>query len=491
MNRMEKLIFEKSVPGRKGFRVPPADVPVPDKLPGELLSSKDSGSLKCELPEVGEQDVVRHYTKLSRLNFSADSEFYPLGSCTMKYNPKVLEKAAEIPGFTGVHPLECFLDGGENLVQGALAVIYNLSELLAEITGMDSVTTSPMAGAHGEMTGILIISRYHKAKGNNKKKYVIVPDSSHGTNPASAAMAGYEIITVKSLENGEMDIEEFKRVLNDETAAVMMTCPNTLGIFETRIGEIAALAHEAGALMYYDGANLNAILGKVKPGEAGFDVVHVNLHKTFGTPHGGGGPGAGPVGVKRELAEFLPAPMVTKNSSGIYSILPEKEGSIGRVSGYFGNFGVLVRAYAYILLLGREGLISVSEQAVLNANYIRVKLKEVYTLPYDRICMHECVFSAEKQLPYGIHALDIAKGLIDRGIHPPTVYFPLIVKEAIMIEPTETENRDTLDSFISEMKEIARIAEFDPGRLQAAPVSTPVTRLDETKAAREMRVCFG
>ena len=485
MNKMEKLIFEKSVPGRKGLRIPSADVPRTKGLPAELLSS-----IVSKLPEVSEQDVVRHYTRLSRLNFSVDTEFYPLGSCTMKYNPKVLEKVAELPGFQFIHPLLCYLEGGEGLVQGCLAVIHELEVLIAEITGMDSVTTSPMAGAQGEMTGILIISAYHKKRGNNKK-YVIVPDSSHGTNPASAVMAGYEIITVPSLKNGEMDIEEFKKVLNGETAAVMMTCPNTLGIFETRIGEIARLAHNAGALMYYDGANLNAIMGKVKPGEAGFDVVHVNLHKTFGTPHGGGGPGSGPVGVKKELAEFLPAPVIKKNRSGNYSLLPENDNCIGRVAGFFGNFGVLVKAYAYILLLGREGLINVSEQAVLNANYIREKLKGYYYLPYDRICMHECVFSAEKQLPNGVHAIDIAKGLIEKGIHPPTVYFPLIVKESMMIEPTETENRETLDNFISAMKDIAETAIRAPEKLLSAPVNTPVTRLDETKAARETRLCFG
>ncbi len=485
MNGMEKLIFEKSVPGRRGLDIPGADIPEAPGLPPELLTLSVPA-----LPEVSEPDVVRHYTRLSRLNFSADTEFYPLGSCTMKYNPKVMEKAADLPGFRGAHPLSSYIDGGESLVQGCLAVIKDLEGLIAEITGMDSVTTAPMAGAQGEMTGILLIGAYHKSKGN-KKKYVIVPDSSHGTNPASAAMAGYEIVTVKSLENGEMDLEEFKKVLNEETAAVMMTCPNTLGIFETRIAEIAGLAHSAGALMYYDGANLNAIMGKVKPGDAGFDVVHVNLHKTFGTPHGGGGPGAGPVGVKKELIEFLPSPVIKRNASGGYFLPPENKNSIGRVSGFFGNFGVLVKAYAYILLLGREGLIRVSEQAVLNANYIKEKLKKYYHLPYDRTCMHECVFSAEKQLPYGVHALDIAKGLIERGIHPPTVYFPLIVKEAIMIEPTETENKETLDNFIGVMKEIAETAAAAPGKLLAAPGNTPVTRLDETKAARETRVCFG
>ncbi len=485
MRGMEKLIFEKSAAGRTGVELPAIDVPAAPGLPQNLISMKKTG-----LPEVGEMDVVRHYTRLSQLNFSIDTEFYPLGSCTMKYNPKILETAANLPGFRDIHPLLCFQEGGEKLVQGCLSLLFELEKLLAGITGMDAVTTAPMAGAHGELTGILMIAAYHKSRGK-KKRYVIVPDSSHGTNPASAAMAGYEIITVKSLQNGELDIEAFKNALNDEVAAVMMTCPNTLGIFETKISEISELAHSADALMYYDGANLNAIMGKVKPGEAGFDVVHVNVHKTFGTPHGGGGPGAGPVGVKRALMDFLPGPRIGRGADGIFRIMPDSGESIGYVTGFFGNFGVLVRAYVYILLLGRSGLIKASEQAVLNANYVKEKLKKYYMLPYDRICMHECVFSAEKQLETGIHAVDIAKGLIDRGMHPPTIYFPLNVKEAVMIEPTETESLETLDEFIGAMIEIAETAASSPEKLREAPVNTPVSRPDETKAARDVKVCLG
>ncbi len=485
MIKLEKLIYEKSSEGRRGIALPESDLPEARKLPQNMMRKEPAA-----LPEVSEPDVVRHYTRLSRLNFSVDMEFYPLGSCTMKYNPKILEKIAVLDGFNEMHPLVSYLPDGDKSVQGSLSVIYELEGLLAEITGMDAVTTAPMAGAHGEMTGILLIAAYHKSKGN-RKKYVIVPDSSHGTNPASAAMAGYEIITVPSLSNGEMDVEALKKALSPETAAVMMTCPNTLGIFETKIKEIADLAHSAGALMYYDGANLNAVMGKVKPGEAGFDVVHVNVHKTFGTPHGGGGPGAGPVGVKKPLAHLLPAPRVIKTADGQFRLDKVTKESIGRVSHLFGNFGVLLKAYAYILLLGREGLIQASELAVLSANYIKEKLKKYYRLPYDRPCMHECVFSAEKQLAKGIHAIDIAKSLIDRGFHPPTVYFPLIVKEAIMIEPTETESKETLDEFIAAMIEIAETAESSPEKLLAAPLTMPITRLDETKAAREAKVCFG
>jgi glycine dehydrogenase subunit 2 len=357
---------------------------------------------------------------------------------------------------------------------------------------MDEVTTQPLAGAHGEMTGILLIAAYHAAKGNKaKKRYVVVPDSSHGTNPASAAIAGYEIITVPTAPYGDMDIELFKQAMNDEVAAVMMTCPNTLGLFNPHIREISDIAHSYDALMYYDGANLNAIMGKVKPGDVGFDVIHVNLHKTFGTPHGGGGPGSGPVGVKKALIPFLPTPRIVKNGSGKLSIETDNSGSIGRTASFFGNFSVMAKAYAYIIMLGKAGLLEVSEQAVLNANYIKERLKPWYDLPYDMTCMHECVFSASRQAEKGVHAIDIAKFLIDKGYHPPTVYFPLIVKEAIMIEPTETESKTTMDAFIEVMIEAARQAESDPGSFAAMPVTMPVTRLDETKAAREQNVCCG
>jgi glycine dehydrogenase subunit 2 len=478
-----QTIFEKSVAGRRAVTFPESNVPQVF-LPENLQRKSGLG-----LPEASELDIVRHYTNLSRKNFSVDTEFYPLGSCTMKYNPKILEKAAALGGFTDLHPLLARLPGGEKFAQGALEVLFETEKLLAEITGMDAVSLEPLAGAHGEMTGIMLIAAYHKSKGN-KKKTVIVPDSSHGTNPASAAMAGYEIITIPSLSNGEMDRELFQKALNSETAAVMMTCPNTLGIFETKIEEIARMAHSADALMYYDGANLNAILGKMRPGDAGFDVIHVNAHKTFGTPHGGGGPGAGPVGVKKALVPFIPHPRVKKNPDGSYGFDKINSFSIGKAANFYGNFGVILKAYAYILLLGKEGLREASEDAVLAANYVKEKLKPYYSLPYDRICMHECVFSAGKQLEQGIHAIDIAKALIERGFHPPTVYFPLIVKEAIMIEPTETESKETLDTFIKAMIEIAELVEKNPEELKLAPRNTPVSRLDETKAAREMKVCL-
>jgi glycine dehydrogenase subunit 2 len=476
-----ELIFEKSVAGRRGVSFPDSDVPVAQELPKNLRRVEAP-----PLPEIGELDLVRHFTNLSRRNFSVDTNFYPLGSCTMKYNPKVLEGASAL--FSGSHPMIALLPCGEKFVQGSLGVIYELGRLLCEITGMDDVTTQPLAGAHGEMTGLMIIHAYHKAKGNGKRS-VIVPDSSHGTNPASAAMMGYEIITIPTAPYGDMDLDLFKKAMNDDVAAVMMTCPNTLGLFNPHVKKICDIAHEHDALVYYDGANLNAIMGKARPGDMGFDVIHLNLHKTFATPHGGGGPGAGPVGVKKELIPYLPTPRVTRNSGGDYVLEQDNPLSIGRIAGFFGNFGVLVRAYAYITMLGREGLIQVSEQAVLNANYIQSRLKEYYDLPYDMPCMHECVLSAARQLNYGVHALDIAKYLIDRGFHPPTIYFPLIVKEAMMIEPTETESKATLDAFVDAMVEAAELAETKPELLLQAPLTMPVKRLDEVKAAREINVC--
>jgi glycine dehydrogenase subunit 2 len=478
-----QLIYEQSVPGRRGVKLPASDVPATQPLPANLLRTE-----KAALAEVSELDMVRHFTNLSRRNFSVDTNFYPLGSCTMKYNAKVLENSAAL--FAGSHPMTALLPGGSDLCQGTLGMLYDLGQMLADITGMDEVTTQPLAGAHGEMTGILLIAAYHAAKGNKaKKKYVVVPDSSHGTNPASAAIAGYEIITVPTAPYGDMDLELFKAAMNDEVAAVMMTCPNTLGLFNPHIKEISDIAHSHDALMYYDGANLNAIMGKVKPGDVGFDVVHVNLHKTFGTPHGGGGPGSGPVGVKKALIPYLPQPRIVMDDNGDLQLETATAGTIGRTANFFGNFGVMAKAYAYIIMLGREGLIRVSEQAVLNANYIKEKLKAYYDLPYDMTCMHECVFSASKQLAHGVHAIDIAKYLIDKGYHPPTVYFPLIVKEAIMIEPTETESKATMDAFIDIMIEAAQVAESNPQALLDAPLTMPVTRLDETKAAREQNVC--
>ena len=478
-----QLIYEQSVPGRRGVRLPVSDVPSATAMPEHLLRTKNP-----DLPEISELDLVRHFTNLSRRNFSVDTNFYPLGSCTMKYNAKILENSAAL--FAPFHPMMALLPGGVGFSQGNLGMLYDLGQMLADITGMDEVTTQPLAGAHGEMTGIMLISAWHASRGNKKKKkYVIVPDSSHGTNPASAAMAGYEIITIPTAPYGDMDLDLFKKAMNDEVAAVMLTCPNTLGLFNPHIKEISDIAHAHDALMYYDGANLNAIMGKVKPGDVGFDVVHLNLHKTFGTPHGGGGPGAGPVGVKKELIPFLPHPRIIMDDEGQLQLESDNPGSIGRTANFFGNFGVMVKAYTYIIMLGREGLIQVSEQAVLNANYIKEKLKGYYDLPYDMTCMHECVFSASKQLANGVHAIDIAKFLIDKGYHPPTVYFPLIVKEAIMIEPTETESKATMDAFIEVMIEAAQTAETTPQALLDAPLTMPVSRLDETKAAREQNVC--
>jgi glycine dehydrogenase subunit 2 len=475
-----QLIFEKTVPGRKGYKVPHCDVPA-----AAVLAQRFRRSVEPDLPEVSELDVVRHFTNLSRLNFSVDTNFYPLGSCTMKYNPKFTEVVANDEGFRSLHPFLPQLLGGGMLAQGALEVLHEMEKLLAEITGMAGFTCQPLAGAHGELTGVMIIAAFHKHHGG-KRKYVIVPDSSHGTNPASAAIAGYEVVVIPTGLDGYMDLDAYRKALSPDVAAVMLTCPDTLGIFNPKIKEIADLAHAHGALMYYDGANLNAILGKCRPGDLGFDVVHLNLHKTFGTPHGGGGPGAGPVGVSRELKEFLPLPRVVKRSDGTFALDYQKQKSVGYIAPFYGNFGIILRAYAYILFLGKSGLIEAGEHAVLNANYCKAKLKDAFDIPFaDRPCMHEFVLSAARQSARGVRALDIAKFLIDRGFHPPTVYFPLIVKEALMIEPTETESKQTLDAFIAAMLQAARMAEEDPQALTQAPLTMPVKRLDETKAARE------
>ncbi|MFA5115217.1 MAG: aminomethyl-transferring glycine dehydrogenase subunit GcvPB [Candidatus Omnitrophota bacterium] len=474
-----RLIFEKHKEGRRGFSYAKPGVPAARPLDARYRR-KDNP----HLASLSELDVVRHYTNLSRLNFSVDTNFYPLGSCTMKYNPKFTERIAGLEGFSGVHPLLPQLSGGGMLAQGSLEVLHATERLLAEITGMCAFTMQPLAGAHGELTGAMLIAAYHKDRGA-RRKYVIIPDSSHGTNPASAAIAGYEVKVIKTSPEGYMDMQEYKKSLDKDTAAVMLTCPDTLGIFNPRIKEIADMAHEAGALMYYDGANLNALLGKARPGDIGFDVVHINLHKTFATPHGGGGPGSGPVGVSDRLVDFLPIPRVTQRTDGTYALDYHRHKTVGYIAPFYGNFGVILKAYAYMLRLGKEGLIEAAEAAVLNANYCRVKLKGHYDLVFDKTCMHECVFSASRQVKNGVHAIDIAKYLIDQGYHPPTVYFPLIVKEALMIEPTETESKETLDSFIGTMIEIARLAEEDPARLKEAPLRMPVKRLDETKAARE------
>ena len=478
-----KLIYDKSMQGRRGVRLPDCSVPPHKaKIPASLRRETPA-----ELPEVSELEVVRHYTNLSRKNFSIDTNFYPLGSCTMKYNPKVCESISKNEGFARLHPLLPQLRNGGILTQGALKVLYESERLFAEITGMAEMTMQPMAGAHGELTGVMLIAAYHKNKGNNKKR-ILIPDSAHGTNPASAAIAGYSVTTIPSDKSGVMDINAFKNELSDDVAGVMLTSPNTLGLFNKNVAEICRLVHSVDGLAYYDGANLNALVGRIRPGDLGFDVVHLNLHKTFATPHGGGGPGAGAVGVVEKLRKFLPISKIVKRDDGTYALDYNAKDSIGYISAFYGNFAVILRAYAYLLMLGSDGLREVSENAVLAANYIRVKLKKYYNLPYDRVCMHECVFSAEKQLENGVHALDIAKGLIDLGFHPPTIYFPLIVKEALMIEPTETESKEEIDAFIDAMIKIADTAENNPEKLHQAPVSTPVGRLDEVAAVKEMNL---
>ncbi len=474
-----KLIFEKHKPGRRGFTYGLSDVPEFAPLAAKYCRSADA-----PLPCLSELDVVRHFTNLSRLNYSVDTNFYPLGSCTMKYNPKFTERIAAFEGFLQLHPLLPQLSGGGMLCQGALEVLYESERLLKEITGMQAFTMQPLAGAHGELTGVMLIAAYHKDRGQ-QRKYVIVPDSSHGTNPASAAIAGYEVKVIPTDSDGYMDLEQYKKNLNKDVAAVMLTCPDTLGLFNPQIKEIADLAHAVGALMYYDGANLNAILGKARPGDIGFDVVHINLHKTFATPHGGGGPGAGPVGVSQRLVEFLPISRVIRRADATLALDYNYPKSIGYIAPFYGNFGVILKAYAYMLALGKEGLIQVAEIAVLNANYCQARLKKYYDLPFNKTCMHECVFSASAQAKNGVHALDIAKYLIDQGYHPPTIYFPLIVKEALMIEPTETESKETLDAFIDTMIKIAGLAKDNPAEVTNAPQKMPIKRLDEVRAARQ------
>ncbi|MCR5662101.1 MAG: aminomethyl-transferring glycine dehydrogenase subunit GcvPB [bacterium] len=469
----ELTLFEKSKPGRLGTMPPETKFKAVD-----LQAAVPAGMLREEapaLPELSELDVMRHFMRLSQENYSVDTQFYPLGSCTMKYNPRVNEKAAGMPGFTGVHPL-----APADCVQGALQLMHDMQQYIAEITGMEAITLQPSAGAHGEVTALFMISKYFRDRGEKRTK-VIVPDSSHGTNPASAALAGFQVVTIPSASDGSVDIEALKGALDDTVACLMLTNPSTLGLFEPNIETIAKLVHAAGGLVYYDGANLNALMGIVRPGDMGFDLVHTNLHKTFSTPHGGGGPGAGPVGARGELVKYLPGPIVVKN--GDKYELRKAEKTIGRVRMFWGNFLVIVRAYAYIRALGGKGLREASEAAVLAANYMRVRLKDKYDLPYDRMCMHEFVLSAHTLMKEkGVHATDVAKALLDRGFHAPTIYFPLIVEEALMIEPTETESLETMDAFIDAMLEIA---DTEPETLHECPVTLPVTRLDETKAARK------
>ena len=471
----EKLIFELSREGRKAYSLPALDVP--EKNIEELLPSEYLREEAPELPEVSELELVRHYTLLSKKNYSIDSGFYPLGSCTMKYNPKINEDMAANPGFSKIHPYQ-----PEETVQGALELMYNLSKSLCEITGMDEVTLQPAAGAHGELAGLMLIKAYHEKRGDLKRKKIIVPDSAHGTNPASAAVAGFQVVEVKSLKDGSVDVESLKEVLNDEIAGLMLTNPSTLGIFERNIKEIAELVHEAGGLLYYDGANLNAIMGITRPGDMGFDVCHLNLHKTFSTPHGGGGPGAGPVGVKKELIPFLPVPMIGKKDK--FYLDYDYPDSIGKIKNFYGNFGVLVRAYTYILSMGGNGLKEASESAVLNANYLKERLKDSYKLPIDTPCKHEVVFAGLKDKSTGVSTLEVAKRLIDYGFHPPTVYFPLIVDSALMMEPTETESKETMDAFIEAMEAIAKEAKENPEIFKTAPHNSPVRRIDEVRAAR-------
>lgn len=433
-----------------------------------------------KLPQISEPQLIRHFDKLSKKNFGVDTGFYPLGSCTMKYNPKINEEISRLENFVNIHPYQ-----DEEDIQGALQLMYELDVLLCEIMGMDKFTLQPSAGAHSELTGLFIINAYHREKGN-KRKNIIIPDSAHGTNPASVTMAGYNTVTVDSDEKGRVDIKKLSKLLDENTAGLMLTNPNTLGLFDENILKISEMVHDAGGLVYYDGANLNAIMGIAKPRDMGFDIVHLNLHKTFSTPHGGGGPGSGPIGVTKELSKFLPVPTVELNNKGRYYLDYDRKDSVGKVKAFYGNFNVLIKAYSYILSLGAKGLKRASQLAVLNANYLKKHLSKYYYLPYPEICMHEFVISAIWQKEKGIRALDIAKRLMDFGFHPPTIYFPLIVKEALMIEPTETENKETLDMFIKAMKQIAKESDKNPEILKSAPHKTPIKRLDEVKAAKDL-----
>ncbi|MCC8194275.1 MAG: aminomethyl-transferring glycine dehydrogenase subunit GcvPB [Deltaproteobacteria bacterium] len=474
-----KTVFRQSVPGRTGVVPSLPEKRASGMLPKELLRQNAP-----KLPEMSELDVVRHFTGLSRLNYCVDGNFYPLGSCTMKYNPKFMEHVASLPGFTQLHPLHARLPQGETLAQGALEAMYMTEQLLCEVTGMGAFTLNPMAGAQGELTGALLVAAYHKAKGNKKTK-VVCPDSAHGTNPASAALAGFEVVNIAS-KDGIVDPAALAEVLDDSVAALMMTCPNTLGLFEKKLPEIVTLLRSVDALLYYDGANFNAIMWRMRVGDVGFDVVHLNLHKTMGTPHGGGGPGAGPVGVSERLIPFLPSPRVRKNDDGTYALHDDYPDSIGNVAPFQGNFCVTLKALGYMLRLGKEGLARASDYAVLNANYMRKLLEGHLDIPFNRICMHEFVASAANLAPYHVRALDLAKALLDKGYHAPTIYFPLIVKESLMFEPTETESKETLDRFCNDLIAIIDLAEKDPAPIIAAPVTLPVRRLDETKAAKEM-----
>ena len=478
--RLQPTIFERSKPGRGGGRVPHPPKDALDRIPAEQRRAAPPA-----LPELNEPEVVRHYVNLSQLNYAVDTGFYPRGSCTMKWNPKLNEWAARLPGFAGLHPL-----APDEAAQGTLQLLWELEQWLVEISGMTAVTLQPAAGAHGELAGILMIRAYHQARGDLERTEVLVPDSAHGTNPATAAMAGFSTVNIPSRLDGAVDLAAFEAALGPRTAAIMITNPSTLGLFESRIGDLLEAVHAAGALAYMDGANLNAILGRFKPGEAGFDVMHINTHKTFSTPHGGGGPGAGPVGVGERLAPYLPAPRVLRDEDGVFRLERpgERPGSIGRLRSFVGSTGVLVRAYTYLLAHGAAGLAEVSNDAVLAANYLKHRLASsgAYDIPFERHCMHEFVASAATlKRETGVRTLDVAKRLLDKGFHAPTVYFPLTVDEAMLIEPTETESVETLDAFADALIEIAREAHEDPALVTNAPLTTPVRRLDEAGAARQ------
>ncbi len=478
----EPTLFELSSPGRRGV-----DFPVPDVPQTSLPDDLTRGSLP--LPELSEQDVIRHYTRLSKLNYSVDGGFYPLGSCTMKYNPRVNERAARLPGFAAIHPFQ-----PAETIQGCLALMFNLQLWLAEISGFKGITLQPAAGAQGEFVGVAIIRAYHNSRNDSKRTKILIPDSAHGTNPASSAMKGFEIVPLPTDKNGNVDLEALRSACDESTAGLMLTNPNTLGLFEANVLEVIRIVHEAGGLVYGDGANLNALLGIVRPGDLGFDIMHFNLHKTFSTPHGGGGPGSGPVGVAEHLVDFLPTPVIDIIEDGSEDLAPlygfrTPKKSIGRVKSFNGHFGMMVRAFTYISMHGPEGLLSISKYAVLNANYLLSLIRKDYKLAYDRVCMHEFVLEGRWDDAPGVIALDIAKRLMDYGFHPPTNYFPLIVHDALMIEPTETENKQTLDAFADALIAIAGEAKSNPELLKSAPHVTPVGRLDEVKAARDLVLC--
>lgn len=465
------LIFEKGKEGRGLSLLPECDVEV------IMPEDKNRRERALHLPQLSETEISRHYTELAKKCHGVNDGFYPLGSCTMKYNPKINEDMASLPGFTEIHPLQ-----PEHTVQGCMEVMKTLEDYLCEITGMERMTLQPAAGAHGEFTGLLLIKAYHESRGDKKRTKIIVPDSAHGTNPASAVMAGYSVVSVPSGEDGCVDLEKLKEAAGDDVAGLMLTNPNTVGLFDKNILEITRIIHDCGGQCYYDGANLNAVMGTVRPGDMGFDVIHLNLHKTFSTPHGGGGPGSGPVGCKEHLVQFLPSVLVEGTEELSFK---KAEHSIGEMKDFYGNFLVAVRVLTYVMTLGKEGIPEASGNAVLNANYMMYKLKDLYTMAYDEVCMHEFVMSlSDLKKKTGVAAMDIAKGLLDNGIHPPTMYFPLIVDEALMVEPTETESKETLDQAIQVFRELYKLAEEDAEKLHMAPVNTPVTRLDEVGAAR-------